>query len=73
MKYVLSINHPRFREFAHTLDAWISNKGCSGYHISTQLMEEMGDIDVPETLEYFRAKGGGCDCEILNNIAFPEA
>jgi hypothetical protein len=31
-------------------------------------MERMGDIDIPASLEFFKAHGGCCDCEILMNV-----
>lgn len=32
------------------------------------MLEKMNNIDIPKTLDYFRANGGYCDCEILFNV-----
>jgi len=45
---------------------------CSGKSerpFATNILEKMGNIDIPATMEYFEEHGGFCDCEILFNVA----
>ena len=45
---------------------------CAGGHdksIAIKILEDMGDIDIPESLRFFDKNGGHCDCEILFNVA----
>jgi len=44
---------------------------CSGGKdrpFATAILEKMGNIDIPETMKFFDAHGGYCDCEILFNV-----
>jgi hypothetical protein len=34
----------------------------------TKIMTDMGDIDIPASIAYFRKHGGYCDCEIGFNL-----
>jgi len=69
---ILTIEHPRWTEFAKLLQATIESDGCNAVHYdrphATNLLETIGGIDVPATLRYFDAHGGYCDCEILLNV-----
>ena len=35
---------------------------------ATAILEKMGNIDIPKSLEFFDNHGGFCDCEILFNV-----
>jgi hypothetical protein len=38
------------------------------HRYSKQVMNEMGNIDIPASLAFFKDHGGFCDCEILFNV-----
>jgi hypothetical protein len=38
------------------------------HRYAKKVMAEMGGIDIPASLEFFKAHGGYCDCEILFNV-----
>lgn len=43
---------------------------CNHTHaISRRLLAAYPEVDVEQTLAYFRDNGGYCDCEILFNVA----
>jgi uncharacterized protein DUF2695 len=67
---ILTPASPRWEEFVRAYDA-IPEDGpaCDhSYRNAERIMAEMGDIDIPATLEYFRDHGGYCDCEIGMNV-----
>ena len=43
--------------------------GCDGekQRHAKRIMTDMGDVDIPASIEYLEAHGGYCDCEILMN------
>lgn len=43
---------------------------CDGSTLSKSeaILTDMGDIDVDESLDYFRDHGGHCDCEVIFNV-----
>lgn len=42
---------------------------CVGnYKMTVEILKEFPEINIQNTLEYFRSLGGCCDCEILFNI-----
>ena len=66
---------PRWREFANRL---AGPEGCDfkepgtwqcqpGFAFARAILTDMG-YEVAASLEYFAARGGGCDCEILFNL-----
>lgn len=81
MSETLIPGSPRWTEFTNRLadivfDDPITAR-CDGddplfvHRYATQVMREMGGINVIETLAYFREHGGYCDCEILFNVGSP--
>ena len=75
--------HERWEEFVNRLegsegcDFWEDEHGkiswtCKGgndHTFAKKILVAMGeDIDVEESLQYFRDHGGHCDCEILFNV-----
>ena len=44
-------------------------KGGKDKTLATEIMQSMGDLDVPASLAYFEQLSGFCDCEILFNVA----
>jgi hypothetical protein len=67
---VLTPDSPRWETFVAQLDALLGARGCDAksQRLATAIMRKMGGIDVEETLAYFEAHGGYCDCEILLNV-----
>lgn len=73
----LTGTHPRWPEFVMTLNEGLNLRkengrdkwDCEGdLSKATKILEFMGDIDVPATIEFLQSSGGGCDCEIMMNI-----
>lgn len=48
--------------------SWPDSDPTLVHHYSKQVMAEMGGIDVDATLEFFKSRGGHCDCEVLFNV-----
>jgi hypothetical protein len=78
---VMTPHHPLWDEFIDLLSRWVTDNGCRaikrahpGVHC---VMRSMGftDEDVLITRGFLLAYGGGCDCEVLMNVApsFEEA
>ncbi len=44
-------------------------KGGKDKTLATEIMQSMGDVDIPASLAYFEQLSGFCDCEILFNVA----
>lgn len=36
--------------------------------LARSILEEMGNVDIEASMEYFDKHGGYCDCEILFNV-----
>ncbi len=43
-------------------------KGGKDKTLATEIMQSMGDVDIPASLAYFEQLSGFCDCEILFNV-----
>lgn len=75
---IVKPDSPRWEEFIDRLagpeacdfkedDTW----KCKGGHnrdMAKRILEDMGDVDLIETMSYFSANGGHCDCEIVFNV-----
>ena len=46
--------------------------GGSRHRYAEAVMAELGGIDIPSTLAFFRQHGGYCDCETLFNVDRPD-
>lgn len=78
MKEVMNPEHKKWEEFIGKLegegrcnfqDSPKLSWQCKNDHsFSVKLLEEMGNIDVASSLEYFCNNGGFCDCEIIFNV-----
>ena len=76
-KELLTGTHPRWPEFVMTLgrglnlreengkEKWDSDGDLSK---STKILESMGDIDIPATIDYLKKNGVPCDCKVLLNV-----
>ena len=84
-KDVMTPDHPRWEEFCERLEGpegcnfrrkrdgnttWRCAGGTDKRH-ARRILTSMG-MDVEESLDYFEANGGYCDCEILFNVDQPE-
>jgi hypothetical protein len=65
MKEVLIISHPRWEEFYNKLD---SHGMCDGTLTASRSILKSMEMDVENTLEYFKENGGFCDCEVILNL-----
>lgn len=67
---IMTPSHPRWEEFAERLEEALRAETCDSttLRLSTRLLGSMADIDVAKSVEYFRANGGYCDCEVLLNV-----
>ncbi len=73
----LTIGHPRWPEFIGRLMIVLgdpTDNRCEGgrsQRYAAQALTEMGGLDVQDSLRYFTAHGGHCDCEIIMNVWLP--
>lgn len=83
MSDIMTQDHPEWNEFIERLSGqegcdfkedkngkvtWTC-KGGTDKTKATEILTSM-DISIPESLEYFEANGGFCDCEIIMNIGW---
>jgi hypothetical protein len=60
---------PRWDAFAEALSEAVNKQGCRNDHrLAEQIMTQMGDVDIPGSIEFFEQHGGYCDCEIMFNV-----
>lgn len=80
---IMTVDHPRWNEFTERLggpdgcnfrykapgDPRSATWTCSskGHELATPILKDMG-CDVEKSIEYFRSRGGYCDCEVLFNV-----
>lgn len=77
----LTPDDPRWQNFTRRLDG--ADEGCNCYfddgdefrwtcfndfRFSRAILSSYDDVNVEETLAFFRQNGGHCDCEILFNV-----
>ena len=71
---VLTPESAHWDKFADRLLRIITADGCDGaqepnvHRYAKQIMNEMGSVDIPASIEFFQEHGGYCDCEILLNV-----
>lgn len=64
-------NHKEWKKFITRLTTAVNKNGCKAGNdksLATNILKKMGNIDIPNTLQYFEDEGGYCDCEILFNV-----
>lgn len=67
-KSILSPEDPRWEDFVEHMEVR-ANCDHTTQHAETFLRKEK-DMDVEGTLDYFKSRGGYCDCEILLNVIY---
>jgi hypothetical protein len=68
-KIVLTPDDKQWKHFADTLARQIGD-GCDDtLDNARRVLSTMEGVDVEETLAFFEAHGGFCDCEVLMNVA----
>ena len=68
---IMTTENPRWDEFAETLSR-VAQHCHHDHELAEQILAAMGGIDIPASLNYFRDRGGFCDCEICFNIIYRE-
>ena len=77
MTEVLTPSHKLWPTFRKKLDDIVTiyrdeklHNQCKGdLTLTTGIIESMENIDVKETLIFFKEYGGSCDCKVLVNVA----
>ena len=77
MKEVLSPSHRYWPKFRKKLDDAITtyvdgklHSRCKGdLALTTEILESLKNIDIEETLIFFKEYGGHCDCKVSMNVA----
>ena len=67
---VMTPAHPRWNKFINGLTRAIRAEGCdaSSLRLSERLLRGTDGIHAARSVEFFRANGGYCDCEVLANV-----
>ena len=75
---IMTTDHPMWNRFFARLVAQLdfrnSSSGntvfrCDNTHDkATEILKDIGGVNIPETLDYFKDNGGHCDCEIVFNV-----
>jgi hypothetical protein len=63
----LTVEHPRWEEFVDKLESALGEHCDNTLRCATQVLRDMGGIDIDGTLAYCAEHGGHCSCEILMN------
>lgn len=66
LKTELTKDEPRYKDMPTMWHTFCDGKWTGAL---TVLMRHFPKASVPETIGYFRATGGFCDCEVLTNCA----
>ncbi|MDA3789781.1 MAG: DUF2695 domain-containing protein [Desulfobacula sp.] len=76
-KEVLTPSHRLWPTFRKKLDDAVTiyadgklKNQCNGdLSLTTKILESMKNIDVKETIIFFKQHGGSCDCKVIMNVA----
>ena len=68
-KQIVDYNHPYWNAVYARLVPVYNEKGCSHkFDLVRKILISLQNVDVEETLDFYRENGGYCDCEILYNV-----
>jgi hypothetical protein len=65
---ILTLKSERFGEFIEKFEPLVRAECRHNFDGARKVMREMGNINIPRTLQYFEENGGYCDCEIIYNV-----
>lgn len=66
---IVDYNHPYWNAIYARLVPVYNEKGCSHKFDSVRkILISLPNVDVEETLDFYRENGGYCDCEVLYNV-----
>ena len=70
MREILTPKSRRWKAFTEALERALQFNGCDGdrknvHRHAKSILSLMEGVNVTETIEFFKANGGYCDCEIL--------
>ena len=70
MREILTPKSRRWKAFTEALELALRFNGCDsrGHRLAKPILSVMEGVNIPETIEFFKANGGYCDCEILLNV-----
>ena len=70
MREILTPKSRRWKAFTEALELALRFNGCDsrGHRLAKPILSVMEGVNIPETIEFFKANGGYCDCEILWNV-----
>lgn len=77
MEEVLKPSHKLWPMFRKKLDGVITiyvdeklHSRCKGdLALTTEILKSLENIDIPETIFFFKEYGGHCDCKVIMNVA----
>lgn len=68
-KQIIDHNHPYWKAVYARLVSICHEKECSHrFDLVRPILNSLLNIDVEETLDFYRENGGYCDCEVLYNV-----
>jgi Protein of unknown function (DUF2695) len=74
MADTLTLTHPRWNAFVTKLGNAVIKYGCKHDHrLAEEIMTQMGDIDILDSIVFFEDHAGYRDCEILFNVVVGDA
>ena len=66
---IVNYNHPYWNAVYARLVPAYNEKGCSHkFDLVRGILVSLPNIDIDETLDFYRENGGYCDCEVLHNV-----
>ena len=64
----LNTDISNIKELMDHLDEYLSEEGCDDTLKETEIFLKQNKIEIESTLNWLRAQGGYCDCEVLANV-----
>lgn len=69
---ILSPEHPRWEFFCIQMQKLDPDIGCRhSLDFTTECLNLVPGIDIPETIKSLKRSGGHCDCEVIMNVVLP--
>jgi len=66
---IVDYNHPYWHAVYARLVPVYNEEGCSHkFDLVRKILTSLPNVDIDETLDFYRENGGYCDCEVILNV-----
>ena len=68
-KQIVDPKHPYWNAVYARLVPTYNEKECNHNHeLVEKMLVSLPNVDVEDTIKFYRENGGHCDCEVINNV-----